>query len=476
MIKLSAWKKVCAIFLLCAATVIACPAQVFKTLAHFDGANGASPAYVVLAQGTDGGLYGTTIRGGANGDYGTIFRIGPKRSLTTIYNFCDQPGCVDGGYLIPGLALASDGNFYGSTDLYGLNQFGTIFKISAKGALTTLFDFQVGGGDQPDGPLLEAGDGNFYGTTQQGGVNNLGIVFMITPDGTLTTLHNFDSTDGALPEAGLVLAADGNFYGTTLFGGRRYQSCGSIGCGTVFRMRPNGTVTTVYRFCGQANCVDGAYASSLMLATDGNLYGTTSLGGAENHGSVFTIDPTGALTTLHSFEGTDGSSPYGVLVQGTDGNFYGVTYEGGHDDSGTVFSMTPAGVLTTLHEFCTSRPCMDGGSPIGGLAQATDGKFYGTTSGNSTLNDGTIFSLDMGLGPFVTFVRPYGKVGQTGGILGQGFTGTTSVSLNGIPANFKVVSDTLVRATVPSGATTGYVTVTTPSGTLTSNVPFHVIK
>lgn len=117
----------------------------------------------------------------------------------------------------------------------------------------------------------------------------------------------------------------------------------------------------------------------------------------------------------------------------------------------------------------------------GGLLQATTGTFYGTTAVGGEgqcagSGCGTVFSLDMGLGPFVTFVRAAGRVGQTSGILGQGFTGTTSVSLNGTPASFTVVSDTYIRATVPVGATTGYVTVTTPSGTLTSNVPFHVIK
>jgi hypothetical protein len=107
--------------------------------------------------------------------------------------------------------------------------------------------------------------------------------------------------------------------------------------------------------------------------------------------------------------------------------------------------------------------------------QATNGSFFGTTYFGENDNDGSILSLDVGLGPFVAFVQPYGKVGQTSGILGQGLTGTTSVELNGIPASFTIVSDTFIRATVPTGATTGYVTVTTPSGTLTSNVPFHVI-
>ncbi len=129
---------------------------------------------------------------------------------------------------------------------------------------------------------------------------------------------------------------------------------------------------------------------------------------------------------------------------------------------------TPEGTLTTLHSFDYYT---DGAWPPGGLLQATDGTFYGVTEGGS----GTLFSLDMGLGPFVSFVHNPAKVGGSFGILGQGLTGTTGVSLNGTLATFTVKSDTLILATVPAGATTGYVTVTTPSGTLTSNVPFHVM-
>jgi len=183
------------------------------------------------------------------------------------------------------------------------------------------------------------------------------------------------------------------------------------------------------------------------------------------------LTPENDLTTLHSFDQNDGSDPFGKLVQGTDGNYYGTTSQGS-TNVGTIFQITQDGILTTLHDFEGT----DGTDPRGGLVQATNGKFYGTTFQGGDGNSGTIFSLDMGLGPFVTFVRAFGKVGQTGPILGQGFTGTTSVMLNGVPADFTVVSDTYIKATVPPGATTGYVTVTTPTGVLTSNVPFHVIR
>jgi uncharacterized repeat protein (TIGR03803 family) len=226
--------------------------------------------------------------------------------------------------------------------------------------------------------------------------------------------------------------------------------------------------------------------AGLIEATDGNLYGTTVYGGEsgglcnDGCGTVFKITSTGALTTLHSFNSlTDGSYPYAALVQGTDGNFYGTT--SGLSGSGTVFSMNPSGTLVYQHNFSGG----DGSNPFGGLLQATSGIFYGTTASGGIYNNptcedngddgcGTIYQL-FGLGPFVAFVRNPAKLGQTFGILGQGFTGTTSVSLNGSGAAFTVRSDTFITATVPPDATTGYVTVTTPTRVLTSNVPFNVI-
>lgn len=233
-------------------------------------------------------------------------------------------------------------------------------------------------------------------------------------------------------------------------------------------MTDAGALTTLYDLVDPQNSpYDG-----LVQATNGNFDGTTYGAG---HGTIFEITADGELTTLHLFDST-GGNPWAGLVLATDGNFYGTTLFGGNptctpDGCGTVFRFSSGGALTTLHSFDSA----DGGNPYGGLLQATNGNFYGMTYAGGSDNLGTLFSLDIGLGPFVAFVRSAGKVGQTGGILGQGFTRTTGVSLNGIPASFTVVSDTYIRATVPVGGTTGYVTVTTPRGVLTSNVPFHVI-
>jgi uncharacterized repeat protein (TIGR03803 family) len=507
MTKLSAWKKTCTVFVVCAATAIASPAQTVTILHRFYGADGAGPQYMSPVQGVDGNFYGTTAFGGGgscSSGCGEVFRITPEGRLRTRH-FCAEPNCVDGSGPFAGLVLATDGNFYGTTEAGGANEGGTIFKITPGGLPTTLYTFcsqpDCADGREPEGTLVQANDGNLYGTTAQGGsstlciyANGCGTVFKVTPEGALTTLYTFCSqpncVDGDIPLAGLVQATDGRFYGTT---------AGSFSPGledsTVFEITSAGKLTTLYNFCTQANCADGRRPfAGLVQASDGNFYGTTSVGGVPQQcgdgygcGTVFKITPEGALTTLYRFcsqpNCVDGLNPTAGLVQATDGNLYGTTSGGDFNASGTLFNLTLNGTLTTLYSFCNSSPCPNGNGPVGGLVQGTAGNFYGTTNvgGNFPykcdrgLGCGTVFSLDMGLGPFAAFVRAAAKVGGTSGILGQGFTGTTSVSLNGAPATFTVVSDTFIKATVPAGATTGYVTVTTPTGTLTSNVPFHVI-
>lgn len=497
----SVWKTFFSVFLLCATTAIASPAQVFRTLFDFDGPNGANPPAESLVQGTDGKLYGTTSEGGSSsqscpGGCGTVFEVTIKGRLKTLYTFCVQANCADGAQPAAGLALGTNGLFYGTTSSGGGG--GTVFKITPEGVLTVVYSFcaqpNCDDGYGPEG-LVQAADGNFYGTTAEDGVNgNYGTLFKISPSGKLTTLYNFcarlNCSDGATPSGGVVQGSDGNFYGTTSSGGDQNCNVDYGGCGTVFKITPEGKLTTLHIFKG----TDGASpGGSLVQAADGNFYGTTfgflACNVSSECGTVFKITPSGRLTTLYRFctqaNCTDGTHPIAGLIQATDGNFYGTTFAGGGGDCvadfgagcGTVFELTPLGALTTLHSFDSA----DGANPDGGLLQATNGSFYGTTYSGGNLSCeapygcGTVFSLDVGLGPFVTFVRAAGKVGQTGPILGQGLTGTTSVLLNGTPASFTVVSDTYIRATVPVGATTGYVTVTTPSGMLTSNLPFHVI-
>jgi uncharacterized repeat protein (TIGR03803 family) len=207
----------------------------------------------------------------------------------------------------------------------------------------------------------------------------------------------------------------------------------------------------------------------LIQGNDRNFYGTTYSGGATGNGTVFRINARGALSTLHSFDGTDGSNPYSGLIQGTDGNFYGTTEVGGLDTNGTVFKITAKGALTTLHSFDAS----DGEDPQGAPVQATNGMFYGTTFSAGTGGYGTAFSLSVGLGPFVETNPTSGNMGTKVTILGNNLAGATSVTFNGTKATFKA-SSTHITTTVPTGATTGTVEVVAPKKTLKSNVPFRV--
>jgi uncharacterized repeat protein (TIGR03803 family) len=480
--ELISWGKgAYAVFVLCAATAIALPAQTFTTLHSFDGTDGANPG-AGLVQATNGDLYGTTANGGANGA-GTVFKITPSGTLTTLYSFCSQSGCTDGEYPSAALVQATNGSFYGTTEAGGANgNNGTVFKITPRGTLTTLYSFCSQSGC-PDGRnasagLAQAANGDFYGTTGGGGADDGGTVFKITPSGTLTTLYSFCSqsgcTDGVNPTAALVQATNGDFYGTT-------YDYGASGGGTVFKITPTGTLTTLYSFCSQMICADGQnpYAR-LVQATNGDLYGTTYGGGADGDGTIFNITLSGRLTTLYSFCSQiycavrGGADPRAGLVQATDGHLYGTTAVGGANGGGTVFEITPRGGLTTLYNFCSQSGCTDGESPMGGLVQDTNGKLYGTTGYGGANGYGTVFSLSVDLGPFVETRPTFGKVGTFVEILGTNLNGTTSVSFHGTAAVFTVVSPSLITTTVPAGATSGKVQVVTPGGTLLSNVAFSV--
>jgi uncharacterized repeat protein (TIGR03803 family) len=356
--------------------------------------------------------------------------------------------------------------------------------MSPNGDFTLLHSFDWTDGGSP-AALTEAAGGSLYGVTQAGGAfGGGGTVFRITPSGNFTTLHSFCSQstcpDGAGP-AGIVQGADGNFYGTTEQGGN--VNCGNpYGCGTVFRITPEGDLTTIYTFCLQSGCPDGsAPLAGLIQASGGDLYGTTGFGGSvSSGGTIFKITTAGTLTTLYAFcsqsQCSDGSKPEAGLLHATDGNFYGTTYSGGLG-YGTVFWITPSGVLSTLHSFCQDlHGCEEGENPSAALIEGTNGVLYGTTtSGGNENAAGTVFSLSVGLLPFIETQTTSGKVGASVNILGNNLTGTTGVSFNGTPAVFMVPASSVITTTVPAGATSGKIEVVTPGGTLSSNASFTVL-
>lgn len=490
-----------AVAVFCTVAAVSSYAQTFKTIVTFDGTDGANvPA--ALIQGTDGSLYGVTENQGPGA--GTAFKIMPNGKLITIHNFCSQTHCTDGSFPNGSLILAVDGSLYGTTLYGGANNSGSVFQITPAGKFNTLYSFcsamNCSDGGAPLAGLVMGTNGNFYGTTSNGGAAASGTVFEITPAGKLTTLYSFcpsgDSCpDGAYPWAPLTLASNGEFYGTTNAGG-------SQGGGVVFAMTPAGKVTTLYSFCSLTNCTDGSFPyAGMVQGSNGTLYGTTYYGGANclnggGCGTIYQMSLSGKLTTLYSFcsvggfQCSDGMFPVSGVVQATDGNLYGTTSQGGNNNSGclsktvtcgTVFRITPQGTLTTLYDFCSQSGCRDGGSPRANLVQSTNGIFYGSTflDGDAACvggeGCGTVFALSMGLGGFVEANPNFGRAGQIVDILGTSLKGTTKVTFNGTSASFRVISNTYIKARIPSGATTGTIEVTTPSETLLSNASFHVL-
>jgi uncharacterized repeat protein (TIGR03803 family) len=356
---------------------------ILTTLYSFAGQPNAGFPHGGLLEAGDGNLYGTTTYGGA-ADFGAIFRISAGGRFTPIYSF---NGLNDGRNPWAALIQASDGNLYGTTvhGGTGTNDFGTLYRITPDGTFSRLHVFTGGnGGANPYGRLVQAGNGNFYGTTFNGGPRNYGTVFRLATNGSFVVLHYFTYADGAGPLVGLVLAADGNLYGTTAFGG-------SAGNGTAYRITPNGAFSLLRSF--PAGYTGVKPLVELATANDGSLYGVTSQGGSSNLGTIFGIGTDGAFTSLHSFSaGTDDGQTPSSLVAASDGNLYGTTESGGTYDAGTVFRITPDGVFTLLHSFTAGN---DGAHPWSGLVQARDGRLYGTTGDAGANGSGTAFRITL---------------------------------------------------------------------------------
>jgi uncharacterized repeat protein (TIGR03803 family) len=288
---------------------------VISLVHYFTGGSDGDVPQSELIQGTNGLLYGTTSSGTSLYG-GTVFKM-TTNGVTTSYPL--NPAS-SGEQPAAGLVQGADGNFYGTASFGGIYQDGTVFRLPASGALSVLHSFKGVDGAYPYGSLVQGADGDFYGTTSYGGANESGTLFKITPAGTLTVLFSFATTNGASPEAGLTLDMAGNFYGTT-------GSGGTSNVGTVFKLAADGTFTSLYSFTGGD---DGGYPyGGLLLASDGNLYGTTGDYGTFGYGTVFRISPEGDLLTLASFDGYQGADSRSALVQGTDGSLYGTTQDGG---------------------------------------------------------------------------------------------------------------------------------------------------
>jgi uncharacterized repeat protein (TIGR03803 family) len=357
------------------------------------GSDGAQP-YASLIADKAGNLYGTTTIGGAHGQ-GTVFEIAPGGGETVLYSFNDNSE-NDGADPYGALVRDKAGNLYGTTNLGGAGGTGTVFKLAPDGTETVLHSFVDNAGSdgaRPYAGLIRGKSGTFYGTTTVGGANGQGTVFEITTNGTETIIYSFndnEENDGADPYGSLIMDKAGNLYGTTSVGGAHGQ-------GTVFKIAPAGAETVLYSF-NDNDANDGAdpYAG-LITDKSGNLYGTTTVGGAHGQGTVFRIAADGTEAVLYSFNDNaqnDGADPYSTLLPDEAGNLYGTTSVGGANGSGTIFKLSPGGTETLLHSF---QGQTDGATPYSGLIEnrKADGRKYllGTASCCGSGGDGVVFEI-----------------------------------------------------------------------------------
>ena len=397
-----------------------------------------------LVQGTDGNFYGTTDRGGSTylspGDpgSGTVFRITPAGSVTILHSFLDGSVVQDGASPTAPLIQGTDGNFYGTAPSGGI-AFGTIFKMTPGGVVTIMHKFGDGStvldGGRPGAPLVQGTDGNFYGTAPLGGKDGYGTAFKMTPAGILTTLHSFlnDGKDGRYPQSGLVQGPNGAFYGTTNQGG-------TAGYGTIYKMTPSGSVTILHNFADGSVPGDGygPGGQNMIVGSDGNLYGTTAsdfLGG-EYAGVVYKITPTGTYSILHHFvygAADDAGRSFSPLVKDSSGVMYGVSFGGGVEGNGTVFRINLAGEVSVLHSFPSENQGKDGANPVGGVIVGKDGNIYGTTIHGGTAQYGVVFRVVPPKLQTITFPA-IGSL-SSGTILPLGATATS-----GLPVGYTIVS------------------------------------
>jgi len=513
---------------------IVAQAQTYTVLHNFVGTDGCCATYPSqMAQGEDGNIYGATTSDGSGG-YGTIFRITPAGAFTDLHDFSFSDGAGPQG----GLSLALDGNFYGTTYQGGTHSRGTIFRITPAGAFTSLYSFNgttdgayprippvmaqdgnlygVTGDDtnavlyklssagafsvvgtlatKSYSPLLLGIDGNLYGTTLGGGTYNSGTVFQFSPSAkTIKTLFSFHTEWS--PQGPLIQGVDGALYGTTGSGGT-----GDGGC--VFRVTTSGSYKAIYQFT-VSGTTDGRYPQTgVVQGSDGFLYGVASDGGAFGLGTLFKVSTSGiGFQDLYDFQAATGDTPSSALLLHTNGTLYGETFHGGtHVAYGTVFSFTNklkpftaplvfhsakvGGSVSLLGQGFTTATAVNFGATAATFTVKSDTFLVakpaaGSTTAQITVKEpsGNLLTFQkFKIVPSITgFTPTSGPVGTQVTITGMSLSQATSVKFGGVKATtFTVNSNTQVTATVPSGAVTGKISITTPGGTASSASVFTV--
>jgi uncharacterized repeat protein (TIGR03803 family) len=456
-------KLLAGIFLV--AIAVAAPAQTVSTIYQFS--NGSNPNYPsgVMAQGRDGDFYGVTLSG--NGCcQGVIYKISSKGALTSLYSMAQSDGTT-----CSGLTLGTDGNFYGTCHNGGANDYGTLFKVTSAGVLTVLHNFAAQGstsdGCEPLAPPTQASNGDFYGTTSFCGANNYGTVYKLTLAGAYSLLYSFQGPpNDTLFPLGLIEGTDGDLWGL----GNGWI----ISYGAVFKITLTGKESLVYAFKGDPDGA-GPY-TNLIQGSNGDFYGTTEEGGSTQEGTIFEVTEGGKETVLYSFPNqTDGAYPSLPLTQGPNGLLYGAATDcaGGGCSQAGLFDITTEGAYKNLYLY--PIVCSNCGQPEAPLLLSTNGTFYSTTEQGGT-GVGSFYSLSNDYSPFISLVNVRsGAEGAQVGILGQGFSSKSAVKFGGTKATTtKLTGTTYILATAPTGALTGDITVTTGSTVLSTTVIYKI--
>jgi uncharacterized repeat protein (TIGR03803 family) len=354
------------------------PGFTYKDLHDFAGMpNDGQDSTAEVTFDSIGNMFGVTEAGGTNG-YGTIFEVSAEGQEGLLHSF---GGTGDGDFPDGAVTIESNGDMIGTTNYGGASNNGTIWKLAGDGTYSLLHSFTADEGNFIRGPLVQDKKGNFYGTALFGGTPGYGTVFKYTLAGKIKVLHAFNGSDGQYPEHGVVRDRSGNLYGVTAFGGADDN-------GTVYKVAKDGTFSTLYNFTGGA---DGGFLyGGLAIDKGGNLYGSTVSGGASGQGTVFRLAPDGTFTTLYSFAGTtDGGAPEGdMLLAGK--NLYSTSTTGGDQSCscGGVYEITSTGKEKLLHAFTYST----GSGYAAGLTE-NNGTFYGTTGSGGANGYGVVFSM-----------------------------------------------------------------------------------
>jgi len=466
------------------------PAGVETLVVSFPG-TWVNCGYSGLTLAMDGNFYGTCQVSGAN-NAGFIYRVTPAGGLTDIYDFLNRT--TDACCPLGALVLGANGDLYGTTGDLSASSAQVAFSISTKGAYKTLYTFA--NGNSVPSLLTAGGDGNFYGTEADAdGFGNVGGIFRIAAGGTFKLLYGFDNTvNVAGPSSGVVRASNGKLYGTTAFPS-------GTGNGALYDVTAGGVLTDIYNFPAALNFDESA--NNMMQASNGNLYGASYNGGTGANGGLYELTSANVFSS-YSFAANSnmGSGPKAPLMQNTNGIIYGSTYSGtGVAGLGAAFQLNigAAPFISLVTPVYSGKVASTVGILGQGFSSSSVVKFGGTAATTTTLTGTTYILAAVPTGAltgdvtvttgstklsttasykitptYKSFTPSIGPVGTVVTFNGTGLTQATKVTIDKISASFTVVSDSEITATVPTGAATGKIAVTTKGGSVTGSTSFTV--